>query len=279
MENKTSPANNRFGLPNLGFGLGLRHAHYDYILKHRPKVGWFEIISEDFMDAHQGHWELLADLGESYPIIMHGVSLSVGSPDPLNRDYLKKLKRLADFLNPPWISDHVCWTGVHGVNTHDLMPVPYTEEALKHFTTRIREVQDFLGRPLLLENPSTYLDFAVSTMPEWEFIARMAEGADCGLLLDVNNIYVSAYNHEFDAKTYLQALPADRVLQIHLAGHSNKGTHIIDTHDRPVIDEVWALYRDTVALMGAKSTMIEWDANIPQFPVLLAELHKAEAMV
>lgn len=269
---------NRFGFPQLGFGLGLRHPHYDDILGHWPReVDFFEIISEDFLDAHEGHWQMLADLRQHYPILMHGVSLSVGSPEPLQHDYLRKLKKLADFLNVPWLSDHVCWTGVHGINTHDLLPVPYTEAALTHFTNRVKKVQDVLGRPLVLENPSTYLHYAASTMPEYEFLARLADNADCGILLDVNNVYVSAFNHRYDAHTYLDALPADRVVQIHLAGHLHKGTHIIDTHDNHVAYEVWALYERTIRHMGSKTTMIEWDAHIPPFATLRAELDKARA--
>lgn len=275
MSSSFSPKN-ALNLPYLGFGLGLRFAHYDYVLQHKPNVDWFEIISEDFMDAHEGHWKFLSDIGKTYPIVMHGVSLSVGSPDPLNMHYLQRLKRLANHVNPPWISDHVCWTGVHGINTHDLMPVPYTEDALQHFIDRIHAIQDILGRPLVLENPSTYLQFSASTMPEWEFIARMAEKSGCGLLLDINNVYVSAFNHRFDPLTYLHAMPKDRIVQIHLAGHRNLGTHIIDTHDAPVIDDVWQLYTAAIRLFGPTSTMIEWDDNIPEFPILLAELQRAK---
>lgn len=269
---------NRFSYPDIGFGLGLRAPHYDTILAQRPKaVDWFEIISENFIEAHKGYWDFLASLRADYPIVMHGVSLSIGSSDPLNHDYLAKLKRLADFLEAPWISDHVCWTGVNGKNTHDLLPVPYTEESLAHLTSRIRQVQDILGRRILLENPSTYLEFSDSHIPEWEFIARMAQDADCGLLLDVNNVYVSAFNHNYDAKRYIDALPADRIVQVHLAGHQNFGTHIIDTHDGHVIDEVWDLYRYTIATKGKVSTMIEWDDHIPEFDVLLTELDKVRS--
>ena len=274
---KGNTQTNRFGYPYLGFGLGLRFPHYEHILENRPPVDWFEIISEDFLDAHEGHWEFLADLRQTYPIVMHGVSLSVGSPDPLNLDYLKRLKKLMDFLDVPWVSDHICWTGVHGINTHDLMPVPYTEEGLKHFTDRVKQVQDILERPFVLENPSTYLEFSASTMPEYEFIARLAEASNSGILLDVNNIYVSAFNHRYDPMTYLNAIPAEHVVQIHLAGHHNKGTHIVDTHDNHVIDEVWELYGQTIKKMGLKTTMVEWDNNIPEFPVLFDELMKAKA--
>ena len=267
---------NRFNYPDIGFGLGLRSPHYDLILEQRPKnVDWFEIISENFIEAHKGYWDFLADLRSDYPIVMHGVGMSIGGTDPLNRDYLKKLKALAGFLQAPWLSDHLCWTGVHGKNTHDLLPVPYTQEALAHIVGRIRQVQDVLGRQIVLENPSTYLEFSQSEMPEWEFMARMVEEGDCGVLLDVNNIYVSAFNHNYDAKRYIDAIPADRIVQIHLAGHKNYGTHIIDTHDAYVARDVWRLYEYAVATKGRISTMIEWDDHIPEFDVLAAELDKA----
>lgn len=266
---------NRFGYPDLGFGLGLRACHYDTILEQRPAVDWFEIISENFIEAHKGYWDFLSDLRRDYPIVMHGVGMSIGSTDPLSRDYLAKLKRLADFLEVPWLSDHLCWTGVHGKNTHDLLPVPYTEEALRHIVGRIRQVQDILGRRILLENPSSYVEFNDSTISEWDFMARLAEEADCGLLLDVNNVYVSAFNHDYDAKTYIDAIPAGRIVQVHLAGHNNRGTHIIDTHDSHVIDAVWRLYDYTLRTKGRLTTMIEWDEHIPEFPELAAELDKA----
>ena len=269
---------NRFNFPTLGFGLGLRAPHYEHVLEARPKnVDFFEIISENYMEAHRGYWDFLADLRRDYPIVMHGVSMSLGSADPLNPDYMHKLKKLADFLNVPWLSDHLCWTGVHGKNTHDLLPMPYTEEALTHMTARIHQAQDMLERHLILENPSSYVEFNSSEMPEWEFLARLAENADCGLLLDVNNVFVSAFNHGYEAKKYLDALPADRVVQIHLAGHHHYGTHIIDTHDAHVLEDVWDLYSYTVASKGFKTTMIEWDDHIPEFSVLTAELDKARA--
>ncbi len=264
--------------PLSGFGLGLRAPHHEQVLRERPKsIDWFEIISENFMDGHGGYFEFLADLHADYRIVPHGVSLSIGSTDPLNVEYLKKLKRLADHIDAPYVSDHVCWTGVGGHNTHDLLPVPYTDGALKHMVARAREVQGRLERPLVLENPSSYVAFKDSVMPEWEFMARLAEEADIGILLDVNNIYVSAFNHGFDARTYIDAIPVSRIRQIHLAGHENCGTHIIDTHDAPVIDAVWELYRYTIATKGAVPTMVEWDGKIPAFEVLVAELDKARA--
>ena len=267
---------NKFGFPDLGFGTGLRSVHYDEILEKRPKsVDWFEIISENFIEAHPGYWDFLKDLRADYPIVMHGVSLSIGSTDPINNDYLKKLKKLADAIETPWLSDHLCWTGVNGKNTHDLLPVPYTQESLAHIISRIREIQDRLERHIVLENPSSYLKFTASTISEWEFLAEMATGANCGLLLDVNNVYVSAFNHGYDAKKYIDAIPTEHVVQVHLAGHKNYGTHIIDTHDGHVIDEVWDLYRYTIETKGALSTLVEWDGNIPEFDVLAAEVDKA----
>lgn len=262
---------------HLGFGLGLRAPHYPHIFEHWPEVDWFEIISENFMDTDGRPKRNLARIKEHYPIVMHGVALSIGTVDPLNSDYLKKLKALVHWVNPVWISDHLCWTGVAHCNTHDLLPVPYTEEALKHIVARIRQVQDYLERPIALENPSTYLEFKSSHMPEAEFIARMVEKSGCNLLLDVNNVYVTCYNHRLDPKAYIDTLPLDRVTQIHLSGHSNYGTHIIDTHDDFVVDAVWALYGYVVKKFGrVLNTMIEWDDKIPGFPVLFSELEKAK---
>ena len=265
----------RLGHPLLGLGLGLRTVHFDHILKHWPAVDWFEIISENFMDSRGRPRYVLDQIAERYPTVMHGVSLSIGSTDPLDFEYLGKLKRLAAETNPRWISDHLCWTGVLGLNAHDLLPIPLNEETLAHVVERIRIVQDFLERPLVLENPSTYVTFAQSTMSEWEFLTHMAREADCGLLLDVNNVYVSSVNHEFDPREYLENVPADRVVQCHLAGHTNCETHIIDTHDDHVIDPVWELYRLAHARTGGMSTLLEWDAKIPEFPVLHAEVLKA----
>jgi len=264
--------------PTLGFGLGLRTKHYPYIFEHMPKVDWFEVISENFMDTDGKPIRNLERISEHYPIVMHGVALSIGTVDPLNSEYLRKLKELIKHVRPAWISDHLCWTGVAHKNTHDLLPVPYTEEAMKHIAQRIREVQDFLEMPIALENPSTYLEFNHSSMPEAEFIARMVVESGCNLLLDVNNVYVTCFNHRLDPKTYLDTLPLDRVIQIHLSGHSNKGTHIIDTHDDHVVDEVWNLYKYIVNEAGrVPNTMIEWDDNIPEFPVLFSELEKAKS--
>ncbi len=265
----------RLGHPNLGLGVGLRTVHFPHLLEHQPDVDWFEIISENFMDSRGRPRHVLEQLAERYRIVMHGVSMSIGSTDPLNRDYLRKLKDLADAVHAEWVSDHICWTGVAGRNTHDLLPMPYNEQSLRHVVERVRIVQDLLERPLVLENPSSYVTFAASTMPEWEFVARLAEDADCGLLLDVNNVYVSSINHDFDPVEYLDAIPAERVVQFHLAGHTNLGTHLIDTHDGHVIDPVWELYRHAHQRTGGAATLLEWDAKIPPFPVVHAEVLKA----
>ena len=268
---------NRWNLPDLGFGVGLRSVHYEHILENYPPVDWFEIISENYLSQGGYAWYALEKIRERYRVVTHGVALSIGSSDPLNMDYLKRLKRLADKMDTPWVSDHICWTGVNGRNTHDLLPILYTEETLKHIVERIRIVQDFLERRIALENVSTYVEFASSTMPEWEFIARMAEEADCGLLLDVNNVYVSSFNHSFDPYAFIDAIPADRICQYHLAGHTNKGTHIIDTHSDHVVEEVWQLYRYGYARTGGRATLLEWDEDIPSFDVVHAEALKARA--
>jgi hypothetical protein len=265
----------RFDLPHLGLGVGLRSVHFGHILQQQPAVDWFEIISENFMDSRGRPRQVLRQIAERYSVVMHGVSLSIGSTDPLDFEYLAKLKALAKECQPAWVSDHVCWTGVAGRNTHDLLPLPLNEESLRHVTERVRVVQDYLERPLVLENPSSYITFAASTMSEWEFLSRLTADADCGLLLDVNNVYVSSVNHEFDPAEYLRSLPHERVVQFHLAGHTHLGTHCIDTHDGRVIDSVWQLYRLAHQLTGGASTLLEWDAKIPPFPELHAEVLKA----
>lgn len=267
---------NRWNLPDLGFGMGLRTVHYPYILENNPPVDWFEIISENFMDTGGKPMYILDQIRERYPVVMHGVSMSIGSTDPLNMEYLRKLKELAKRINAPWVSDHLCWTGVAGKNVHDLLPMVYNEEALRHTVARVRQVSEILERPLMIENPSAYIEFATSDMTEWDFMARLGEEADCGFLLDVNNIYVSSYNHSFDAKLYVDAIPADRIVQYHLAGHTNNGTHIIDTHSDHVIDQVWELYRRSNELTGGRATMVEWDDDIPSFEVVFAEVLKAK---
>ncbi|MDJ0513132.1 MAG: DUF692 domain-containing protein [Methyloceanibacter sp.] len=258
--------------PYLGFGLGLRPEHYDEILSGDPNVDWFEVISENYMIPGGKPLRVLDEIRERYPIVMHGVSLSIASTAPLDLDYLTELKTLADRVNPKWISDHLCWTGVHGVNLHDLLPIPYTQEALDHVVDRVSRVQDFLGRRLTLENVSSYVTFAESEMSEWEFVSELATRADCWLLFDVNNVYVSAHNHGFSTRDFLHGVPRDRIVQFHLAGHSHEGDHIVDTHDHPVCDEVWDFYRETVSHFGPVSTMIERDDNIPPLAEVIAEL-------
>ncbi|HEC11975.1 MAG TPA: DUF692 domain-containing protein [Acidiferrobacteraceae bacterium] len=264
--------------PYLGFGLGLRTDHYNAVLKQKPDVDWFEIISENYMVPGGKPLYYLDKIRQDYPIVMHGVSMSLGSSDPLNKDYLKDLKALAKRVQPAWISDHLCWTGVHGKNMHDLLPMPYTEEAAKHMADRISYVQEFLGQRILLENASSYVTYAQSDMEEWDFLAAIVEQADCLILLDINNIYVSAFNHDFDALEYLNAVPTERVQQFHLAGHENNGHYIVDTHDHPVIDPVWELYAHAVRRFGAVSAMIERDDNIPPLEELLAELDHARTI-
>lgn len=268
---------NRWNLPDLGVGVGLRTAHFGHILSRHPAVDWFEVLSENFMETDGRPLYVLDQIAERYPVALHGVSLSIGSTDPLDRDYLRQLKGLAARTRAHWVSDHLCWTGVLGRNVHDLLPMPYTEEALRHTVARARAVSDILERPLVLENPSSYVEFAASSMPEWEFLARLAEAADCGLLLDVNNVYVSAFNHGFDPRVYVDALPADRIVQYHLAGHTHKGTHIIDTHSDHAVPEVWDLYARSVRRTGNLSSLYEWDEDIPDFETVHAEARKAGA--
>lgn len=260
---------------NLGFGLGLRTTHYEAILETRPTLDWFEIISENYMVDGGRPLANLTRIRRDYPMAMHGVSLSIGSSEPLNTDYLHDLRKLADRIEPAFISDHLCWTGVAGINLHDLMPIPYTDEAIKHVVDRVRQVQDFLGRQILLENVSSYVTFAQSEMSEWDFLRTIAERADCHILLDINNIFVSAFNHGFDPIDYIEGIPADRVRQFHLAGHDNRGDIIIDTHDAPVIEPVWDLYAKACKRFGPVSTMIERDDHIPPLAELLVELERA----
>jgi uncharacterized protein len=262
----------------LGFGLGLRPQHYPEILDGDPAVDWFEIISENYMVPGGNPLRMLDRIAERYPVVMHGVSLSIASTAPMDMDYLAGLKALAKRTNPKWVSDHLCWTGVHGVNLHDLLPVPYTEEALDHVSSRISQVQDYLGRRIAIENVSSYIEFNHSEMDEWEFVAELAKRADCWLLLDVNNVFVSGFNHDFCAKTFIETIPVDRVVQFHLAGHSEADTHFIDTHDEPVKQEVWDLYAQALKRFGPVSTMIERDDKIPPLADLVAELDMARAI-
>ena len=265
-------------MPGLGFGLGLRTDHYDEILASHPRIDWFEALSENYLVPGGKPLHYLDRIRADYPVVLHGVSLSIGSSDPLDLDYLRALKGLVGRVEPAWISDHLCWTGVAGKNLHDLLPLPYTEQAIDHVAARVREVQDFLGRQILLENVSSYVSFRQSQVPEWEFLAEIAARADCFILLDVNNIYVSAFNHGFDARDFLAGIPVARVRQFHLAGHSHCGSHIIDTHDAPIVDPVWDLYRDAVLRFGNVATMIERDDHIPPLAELVGELDRARGM-
>lgn len=264
--------------PYLGFGLGLRPQHYRDILEGEPNVDWFEIISENYFVRGGQPLAILDQIVERYPVVMHGVSLSIASTAPFDEDYLDSLRTLAKRVHPKWISDHLCWTGVHGVNLHDLLPFPYTEDALEHVVSRVHYVQERLGRPLCLENVSTYVQFGQSQMPEWEFISEMARRTGCWLLFDVNNVYVSAYNHGYDALAFLEGIPRDRVIQFHLAGHSDMENYIVDTHDHPVRDEVWDLYAAALRRFGPVSTMIERDDHIPPLAEMMVELDQARAI-
>lgn len=268
----------RLGLPDLGYGVGLRDVHFAHLMRTPPQdwgVDWFEVISENFIDNAGYPTHVLEVVAAHRPVVMHGVSLSIGSTTALDLTYLSKLKALAERVKPAWVSDHLCFTGVNGINTHDLLPLPLTEEALAHVASRVLQVQDLLCRPLVLENPSTYLEFRASQMPEWEFLGRLAEDTGCGLLLDVNNVHVSSTNHGHDGAAYVEALPAGRIVQVHLAGCSATGGHLIDTHDHPVAAPVWPLYVRAQARTGGVSTLLEWDSRIPPFDELLAELDKA----
>jgi uncharacterized protein (UPF0276 family) len=266
---------NRFGLPDLGTGIGLRTVHFGEILAGKPALDWFEVLSENFMDTGGRPLFVLDRVVERYPVALHGVSLSIGSTDPLDRAYLQKLKALAKRTRARWVSDHLCWTGVLGRNTHDLLPLPYDAATLRHVTRRVKQVQDALERPLVLENPSSYLEYERSTMTEWEFLSELCHASGCGLLLDVNNVYVSSYNHGFDPRQYVDGIPADRVVQVHLAGHTNHGTHILDTHSGRAIPEVWKLYERLVSHTGPVSTLFEWDADIPPLATVVREAAKA----
>jgi hypothetical protein len=270
----------RLGLPDLGVGVGLRIPHYQEIFDQGEgsRVDWFEIISENFMVAGGMPLFNLERALDRFRLVQHGVSLSIGGTEPLDRDYLGKLKALVRRTGSPWVSDHLCWTGSHGVNLHDLLPLPYTAATVKHVAERARAVQDFLGVRLALENVSSYLSVAASEMTEWEFVTAVAEEADCALLLDVNNIYVSSFNHGFDPAAYVDGVPHRRVVQVHLAGHTHHGKYIIDTHSDHVVDPVWELYRRALRLTGPVSTLIEWDDDIPPFSTLVAEADKARAI-
>jgi uncharacterized protein (UPF0276 family) len=268
----------RHGLPDLGVGVGFRRPHVAMVLRERPAMDWFEVISENFFAEGGIQRRNLEELRAAYPVVPHGVSLSIGGTDPIDRAYLRLLRGLVERVRPPWCSDHLCWTGSAGVDVHDLLPLPYTPATLGHVIERVKRVQGELGVPLALENASSYVEFRHSTIPEHEFLAVLADRADCGLLLDVNNVYVSAFNHGFDPKKYIDAIPGDRVVQIHLAGHSDRGTYLLDTHSAHVKAEVWDLYRRALRSCGSVSTLVEWDEDIPAWEVLSAEAATARAV-
>jgi uncharacterized protein (UPF0276 family) len=268
----------KHAIPDLGVGVGFRTPHVVHVLRERPPMDWFEVISENYFAAGGIQRANLEALRDGYRVVPHGVSLSIGGADALDADYLRRLRDLVRRTGAPWCSDHLCWTGIGGVDTHDLLPMPMTPATLEHVVERVKRVQGELGVPFALENPSTYLEFRESTIPESEFLAQIAERADCGVLLDVNNVFVSAYNHGFDARAYVDAIPADRVVQFHLAGHSDRGAYLLDTHSDHVKDEVWELYRRALRRCGPTSTLVEWDELIPAWEVLAGEAQRARAV-
>jgi uncharacterized protein len=265
-------------LPSLGHGIGLRSEHFSEFLAGNVPVDWVEAISENFFPAGGRPRAVLEAVRRDKPVVLHGVSLSIGGPDPLDKEHLQRLRELAAWVEPAWVSDHLCWGTHQGRYLHDLLPLPFTEESLAHVVERVGAVQETLQRQILLENVSSYLTFADSTLTEWDFLAEVAQRADCGILLDVNNIYVSARNHGFDAEAYLEGIPIGRVGQFHLAGYQDKGTHLLDTHDSPVTDPVWALYREAVRRFGPVSNLIEWDEHVPPLARLLEESERAKAL-
>jgi uncharacterized protein len=270
------PANRFNGFTDYGVGIGLRVPHYRHILEKKPVVDWFEIISENYMMDGGRPLAVLDGILEQYNVVQHGVSMYFGSADPLSREHLRRLKSLVRRTKTPWLSDHLCWGSVDGTYTHDLLPMPYTFEAARITAEKIRQVQDFLEIPIAVENVSSYAEFHVSEMTEWQFLNEVVEQADCGILLDVNNIYVSSQNHTFDPFEYVNSVPADRVAQIHIAGHSKFEKYILDTHDHPVLDPVWKLYSRAIERCGPTATLLEWDDSIPSFDEVHAEALKAK---
>jgi hypothetical protein len=269
------PANRFNAFTNYGVGIGLRVPHYRHILEKKPVVDWFEIISENYMIDGGRPLSVLDSILDQYRVVQHGVSMYFGSADPLSREHLRRLKSLVRRTGTPWLSDHLCWGSVDGTYTHDLLPMPYTFEAARITAEKVRQAQDFLEIPIAVENVSSYAEFHVSEMTEWEFLNEVVEQADCGILLDVNNIYVSSQNHNFDPRKYVDAIPADRVAQIHIAGHSKFEKYILDTHDHPVLDPVWSLYARAIDRCGPTATLLEWDDSIPSFEEVHAEALKA----
>jgi len=267
------------GAPFLGFGIGLRREHYDDVLGGAAGCDWFEAISENYMDTGGRPLAVLEHVRRDRPVAVHGVGLSIGGTDPLDRRYLRNLRALIDRIQPALVTDHLCWTGVNGRSLYDLLPLPYTEESLAHVIARVQAVQHELGQRLVFENPSTYVAYRHSTIAEWDFLAAVSEAADCGILLDVNNVYVSSYNLGFDPVRYLDAIPRNRVAQIHLAGFTDMGTYLFDTHSAPVSDVVWELYAHAVKRFGRVSTLVEWDADIPSLKRVCAEASQARHIV
>jgi uncharacterized protein (UPF0276 family) len=265
--------------PALGFGVGLRREHYDRVLAERPAVDWFEVVTENYLDTGGRPLAVLEAVRRDYPVAVHGVALSIGSVDPLDRRYLARLRALIDRIEPALVTDHLCWTGVDGRSLYDLLPVPYTDEALAHVATRVAAVQEALGRRILLENASTYLEYRCSQMPEWEFLAALAERADCGILLDVNNVHVTCTNHGHDPVRYLDAIPVERVGQFHLGGFTDLGTFLFDTHSTRVSAEVWRLYEHAAKRFGRIATLVEWDADVPSLEHVCAEAARARAIM
>ena len=260
----------------LGLGVGLRNVHFDHILKQKPEVDWFEAISENFMDSGGRPRAVIRKIAQHYPVVLHGVSMSIGSTDPLDMHYLNRLKTLADELQARWVSDHLCWTGVHSINSHDLLPLPLNEDTLQHITARVLQVQEHLNRPLVLENPSTYVRFRHSTLSEPEFLTALCAATGCKLLLDVNNVYVSCFNAGTNPYDYLAQFPFEHVVQMHLAGHQHCGTHIIDTHDQPVSQDVWALFQTAWQRSNGAATLLEWDGDVPAFEQVHEEILRAK---
>ena len=273
------PANRFNGFTEYGVGIGLRIPHYNHILEKKPVVDWFEIISENFMVDGGRPLHVLDQILEQYRVVQHGVSMYFGSVEPLNREHLRRLKALVRRTKTPWLSDHLCWGSVDGTYSHDLLPMPYTFEATKKTAQKIREARDFLEVPVVVENVSSYAEFHASEMTEWQFLTEVVEDADCGILLDVNNIYVSSRNHNFDPYDYVNNVPHERVAQIHIAGHSKYERYILDTHDHPVVDPVWRLYERAVELVGPTATLLEWDDRIPSFDEVHREALKATRYV
>lgn len=265
--------------PISGVGLGLRAPHYNTIMQQQPAVPWFEVLIDNYFCSGGQVLKRLEVIRQNYPVTFHSVGMSLGSSDPLNQDYLKQLKHLIEIFEPAHISDHLCWSAVNNCFLHDLLPLPYKNDIVIHVADRIKQVQDILGQRLLLENVSSYLGYKESVMQEWEFLLRIVERADCDILLDINNIYVSACNHDFDADDYLAAIPANRVKELHLAGYEDHGTHLLDTHGEAIHEPVWRLYKRTIERLGPIPTLVEWDNNIPEFDVLYAEGQKAEAIL